>query len=478
MSKGFRILNINIGEVSFPISKKVVDKIEKNFFTVIIGNNATGKSRLLVNILNILRQQLNPRIKVKENIFKIEYLYNNKLNYISNLNQNAPDNIDDLHLLSISNSLFDKFPHNVKSDNNYSYVGARNQGINTHKRAIINDLMDVFNENLDDKQFLSKTKELFNFLKIEPFISISLRKTFGSTHHRYFEFLKYSKTSESLQLYLKDLTNKGFYRQQSKILEKYSNDLDFLENFVKFIKSNNKIFTDKSNNRLPDFFFQINLNNSDNSNEKFLTEFRFISLLRRLNLLTYESVLLKKGDFQFDIQDSSTGEIGLLMTFVRAIPELKSNSIIFIDEPEISLHPSWQLKYIELLKKFLNGYTGCHVLIATHSHFILSDLKENFSSVVVLNNIEGKFSVDLKEYTPFGWSPEAILYEVFGVATVRNHFFEYDLKTLLSLISNRSKDYGKINKYIDKINKFEFTTGDPLHKIIKEAKKYVQNKEK
>ncbi|KFF21607.1 AAA family ATPase [Chryseobacterium sp. JM1] len=474
MPKGFRIISAKIGEYFFPVSKETIINIENNFFTVIIGNNASGKSRFLVNILNIFRQKLNPRIKNIQEKFKIEYLYNNKINYLLSSETTLPENIDNLNLISISNSIFDKFPHNVKSDTQYSYIGVRNQGINSHKRAIINDLMDVFNENLDDIHFVKKAKQLFNFLKIEPIIRISLRKTYNPSH-RYSEFLSNSTTSESLQLYLKDISNKGFYRQQSKILEKYSNDKEFIANFVQFLKQNKNIFEENKSQK-PAFYFQINLKDSDNSNQKFLSEFRFISLLRRLNLLTYDSIFLQKGDNQFDIQDSSTGEIGLLMTFIRAIPELKSNSIIFIDEPEISLHPSWQLKYIELLKKFLSGYTGCHVLIATHSHFILSDLKESFSSLLVLNSTHNKFSVELKEYTPFGWSPEAILYEVFGVATTRNHFFEYDLKTLLSLISNRSKDYNRINEYIDKIEEFDFTTGDPLHEIIKEAKIYVKSK--
>lgn len=102
------------------------------------------------------------------------------------------------------------------------------------------------------------------------------------------------------------------------------------------------------------------------SNISFIEEYKYFAVLRRLNFLTYEYIKLSKNGFVYDILDSSTGEIGLLTTFIRAIPEMKSNSAIFIDEPELSLHPSWQMKYIELLQKFLKGYSGCHIFIATH----------------------------------------------------------------------------------------------------------------
>ncbi|GAB0157271.1 hypothetical protein CHRYSEOSP005_25430 [Chryseobacterium sp. Alg-005] len=474
MSKGIRITNVRIGKEIFPISNEKIFNQEKNFYTVIIGNNASGKSRFLVNILNVFRQSLNQRLKSTNENVHIECFINGKKELITNDSFIVKD-INEINLLTISNSLFDKFPHEVKTDKNYAYIGVRVKGINIHKRAIINDLMDVFNENLKDQSFIIKAKQLFDFLKIEPIIQIKLRNTFNTSLNRS-DIIKYSKSVESLQLFLRDLSRQSFFRQQAKIIEKYSEDIDFLEGFINFINSNSDILVRSPKNKLH-YHLEINLNKSNDKNKTFLTEYRYITLLRRLNFLTYDSIILQKGNIEFDIQDSSTGEIGMLMTFLRAIPELKPNSLIFIDEPEISLHPSWQLKYIDLLKKFLEGYSGCHVLIATHSHFILSDLKENFSSVVVLNNNNGKFSAELKKYTPFGWSPEAILYDVFGVINVRNHYFEYDLRQMLSLISKRSKDYKKINYYLRKFSQFNLTDGDPLHEIIKEAENYVKNKE-
>ncbi|OXG06973.1 putative ATPase [Flavobacterium araucananum] len=472
--QGVRILNSIINGQSFPVSPLSVANAEKNFFTVIIGNNAAGKSRFLVGILNSLRHAGNQRLKGNDEKIEIELLFNGENKIIGNRDYGTLFEIqDEINLLSISNSLFDKFPHQVKSDKNYAYVGSRMTGISTHRRAIINDLMDIFSTNLQDETFVKKAKQLFDFLKIKPIIKISLRSSFSSNHSRTSNLFENLNSPLDLKNRLLEISKQGFYRQQSNVIEKYANNDEFISGFFEYLQSN--FFDFKSSSRKQLKYLEIYLDES-NTNSSFVNEYTYFSLLRRLNVLTYEYIKLQKGNLEYDIQESSTGEIGLLLTFLRAIPELKSNSIIFIDEPEISLHPSWQMRYIDLLKSFLKGYTGCHVLIATHSHFLLSDLKENFGSVVVLNNTNGKFTAELKDHTPYGWSPEAILYEVFGVVNVRNHYFEYDLKTMLSLISNRSDDLNKIKNYIEKFKQFNYQDGDPLHLIIKEAEAYVKEK--
>ena len=471
---GVRIIQTGINRDVFPISKLEIENIESNFYTIIIGNNASGKSRLLVNILNGLRQFANSRLKSKEERVNIDLLINSKSYNISDgklaMHQELSENIN---LISISNSLFDKFPHQAKSDKNYSYIGARMTGIGTHKRGIVNDLMDVFSLNLHNETFVAKAKQLFKFLKIDPIIKISLRTSFSAGQIRFDDLLNNIKSIESLKKYLIDIAQKGFYRQQSVILEKYANDSKFLEGFFNYLKIHSSQFSKDSKNAMQSL--EIHLDSSS-KNSIFIKEYKYFSLLRRLNILTYEYIKLQKDNVVYDILESSSGEIGLLITFLRAIPEMKSNSIIFIDEPEISLHPSWQMKYIELLRSFLKGYTGCHILIATHSHFLLSDLKEDWSSVLVLNNAYGKIKAELKQYTPYGWSPEAILYEVFGVVNVRNHYFENDLRRMLSLISNRSENLDQIQMYIKKFKQFKYTSGDPLNLIIKEAEIYVKKK--
>ncbi len=372
-----RILSVEVNGNTIPISAPELNTSGANFYTIIIGNNASGKSRLLVSMLNRLRQAKNLRLKSKSENVKLKLFYQGIEEIIDDNNHISSISMDEINLMSISNSLFDKFPHKAKSDRNYSYIGSRMSGISTHKRAIVNDLMDILSINLRDTNFVKKAKQLFSFLRLEPIIKISLRFSFIASRIRFDGLLENVGSVQKLKEYLTDISRQGFYRQQSSVLERYTGDTVFLKGFQKYLKDNLKEFRDNSKREAQ--YFEIDLNDSK-KNETFIDEYIYFSLLRRLNILTYDFIKLKKGNLEYDIQDSSTGEIGLLITFLRAIPEMKSNSIIFIDEPEISLHPSWQMKYIDLLRSFISGYSNCHVVIATHSHLLLSDLKEEWSS--------------------------------------------------------------------------------------------------
>ncbi len=103
-----------------------------------------------------------------------------------------------------------------------------------------------------------------------------------------------------------------------------------------------------------------------------------------------------KDFFDYDFIDGrqrrynhlSTGEqtlFGLLLNIffqLNLTYNYSKNSdphIFCLDEPDISLHPSWQKKYInEILTLFKKFDKKIHLLITTHSPFILSDIpKQN-----------------------------------------------------------------------------------------------------
>jgi predicted ATPase len=65
------------------------------------------------------------------------------------------------------------------------------------------------------------------------------------------------------------------------------------------------------------------------------------------------------------------GIIYLLLTNNR----LKDNKhILIFDEPEVHLHPKWQIKYAHILVK-LNKYFGCPILINSHSPYFIEAVK-------------------------------------------------------------------------------------------------------
>lgn len=163
--------------------------------------------------------------------------------------------------------------------------------------------------------------------------------------------------------------------------------------------------------------------------------------------------------------------IGLLAT-------IKPNSLVFIDEPEISLHPNWQMKYLSFLRELFSEpeFATSHIILATHSNFIISDLRGENSKIIGLkkdvknNNV----IVDLpKNLNTYGWSAEEILYSVFNVKTTRNFYLEIELRELLHKIAIKSDDKKRMNDILNNIKKINFSDNDPINLIVKQAEKYL-----
>ena len=74
---------------------------------------------------------------------------------------------------------------------------------------------------------------------------------------------------------------------------------------------------------------------------------------------------------EFDINDLSSGEKQLFLRTLSIKMLEPNNSIILIDEPELSLHPKWQQRIIEVYKKI--GENN-QIIIATHSPHILGSV--------------------------------------------------------------------------------------------------------
>lgn len=97
-----------------------------------------------------------------------------------------------------------------------------------------------------------------------------------------------------------------------------------------------------------------------------------LALLRRLDLLTLKSCeLTTHNGTSFDVADASSGQQQMLCSIIGLATALRNESLILIDEPELSLHPRWQIAYIDYLLAAIEPFQGCHVLIATHSPLIV-----------------------------------------------------------------------------------------------------------
>lgn len=68
----------------------------------------------------------------------------------------------------------------------------------------------------------------------------------------------------------------------------------------------------------------------------------------------------------------SSGEKQVIVLFYELIFEVPNNLILLIDEPEISLHITWQKKFMDDLLQIVD-YKGIKVIVATHSPQIINN---------------------------------------------------------------------------------------------------------
>ena len=123
------------------------------------------------------------------------------------------------------------------------------------------------------------------------------------------------------------------------------------------------------------------------------------------------------GD-KFDINELSSGEKQLFLRTLAIKMLNPENSIILIDEPELSLHPKWQQKIVDVYRKI--GKNN-QIIIATHSPHILGSVrKENI--MLLDKDSDGKIVVRTGDelYDSYGQLTDRVLKDIMGLETTRN----------------------------------------------------------
>ena len=123
------------------------------------------------------------------------------------------------------------------------------------------------------------------------------------------------------------------------------------------------------------------------------------------------------GD-KFDINELSSGEKQLFLRTLAIKMLNPENSIILIDEPELSLHPKWQQRIVDVYRKI--GKNN-QIIIATHSPHILGSVKKE--NIMLLDkDDDGKIVVRTGDelYDSYGQPTDRVLKDIMGLETTRN----------------------------------------------------------
>ncbi|MGL5084847.1 MAG: AAA family ATPase [Clostridium sp.] len=153
---------------------------------------------------------------------------------------------------------------------------------------------------------------------------------------------------------------------------------------------------------------------------------------------------------EFDITGLSSGEKQL---FLRAL-SLKfldvNNSVILIDEPEISLHPQWQKKIIDVYESIGSNN---QLIIATHSPHIIGDI-ESKQLRVIKKDKEGIKLVDNSKLSEtYGKNIDDILSTTMRLNSLRNEDITTKLNKVYELLNKNlydTKEFEDIFNYLRK----------------------------
>jgi predicted ATPase len=490
--EGFQMISLELfshpvlGSISYNFTEKESNTFD-SYFTVVIGPNGTGKSILLRTIIEIIRQienQENDMIqfslrygfilnyKQRGEIFEYGHFavpetgnkrawFTSAKNISTNQPLSKPFPIPDIYLAQ-SQLITDKFPFQKKSDitkSGYRYLGIRSEPQIASTQRYIRRSIEFIAQEKDRVHFLKGLKHLLSeFIGdyIEPYIVYYTKNTK--------KFFHPNVTPEDIDEHFTAMEErfKKSEKRPPNALRYYhelrSSKTDVFQQICNFCIQRSDDQRHDTIKRSPSKGISYNIL-APNEIGQFQNEFPVLEWMRQLEIVYTPEFEFKPARYsgvrdanvRYSFIESSSGEVHLITSFIGLLATLKPNSLVVIDEPEISLHPNWQMRFIYFLTTLLSGdeYKGCHFIIATHSHFLISDLAGSNSKIIGLKrDKEGTLTiVDLPvRLNTYGWSAEEVLLEVFGVPTTRNLFIYEKVGEILEMIAQRDTEQSLVPK--------------------------------
>lgn len=171
---------------------------------------------------------------------------------------------------------------------------------------------------------------------------------------------------------------------------------------------------------------------------------------------------------EFNINDLSSGEKQLFLRTLSIKMLEPKNSIILIDEPELSLHPKWQQRIIEVYKKI--GENN-QIIIATHSPHILGSVS-NENIFILYRDENGKIEAKTGDelYSSYGQPVDRVLKDIMGLESIRTPKIEKDLEELRKLVDEDKYDTKEFKEKYNELLEILGNTDEDLFLIDMDAK--------
>ena len=345
--------------------------VEINGITVITGENDTGKStvgKVLWSVFNgfyeIDEKVYNEKVSelekiideiIKENVYKnLSTDYNSffeifnstgKKIAIEFLKENKNYSEDEIKII------INNYKKDLKIENISKFV----QEINETLKISDKEIIKVIVSRVMNKEFHNQINAVFSKEKMNiGEISLKIKDK---------EIDLKIENNEILDVQNYFLINKEtMYIDNPFILDSY----DFEdENHQTHLATN--VFSENENSVISEIKVKKKLNNIYQKLNSVLSG----EILENKN----SKFVYRKNGEDIDLKNLSTGlKTFAIIKMLLQNGTLEENGTIILDEPEIHLHPEWQLKFAELIV-LLQREFGMHILLTTHSPYFLNAIE-------------------------------------------------------------------------------------------------------
>lgn len=128
----------------------------------------------------------------------------------------------------------------------------------------------------------------------------------------------------------------------------------------------------------------------------------------------------------------SSGQRLFCYIVINVVGQIRKDSLIVIDEPELFLHPTLEIEFISLLKKVLKAFNS-KAILATHSLAVTREVPAKCIHVYRQHN--GRVEIDHPPFETFGGDMQRISSYVFGDSSITKPF-DLWVEEKLSLYNN------------------------------------------
>lgn len=354
--------------------------------TLIAGQNDSGKSTV-GKVLYALIRGVNGD-EISHNFNKVRFVYDKTRDIRNLLSRTTATNESDQ---KIQNKFISEFldkldirPSSLHSKKDTEIINS----INNELDSLLN-LYDNYS-NLQIREKLSEFINDFNrrtsisfdstealHYRLESFFKNEFGNQISNSFNTNDSFIKIGGIEEK-SIYFKDKieflgleNNSSFYYDEVIFIE---SPLRLTQTY--FVRFNEIIDKNDHLNKL--IFLRENELNifSDDSNKNN----NLLSLISKVingnfSIDPLDDIVFTKNEIEFEFGNVATGikSFGILQLLLQK-GKLNSNTLLIIDEPEVHLHPTWQVKFAEILV-LLSKELAIQILLTSHSPYFIEALE-------------------------------------------------------------------------------------------------------